>query len=59
MAEQGNFELLDVAIEEKYKAFCRFDVAWFNRPWLYLFCQLNLVKIIITFPALMLCGLSC
>lgn len=50
---------IDKARDEKYKAFCRKDVAFFNRPWLYLCCQLTLIKMCIVFPALLLCGLCC
>ena len=45
----------DKELEEKYKAFCRPDVAWFNRPWLYLCCHLILIKLVVAFSFLILC----
>ena len=39
-------------------AFRRFDMKWFNRPWLFLCCHLILVKAVLFFLSLFMCWAS-
>lgn len=50
---------VDEQRDSKYKAFRRTDVAWFNRPWLYLTCHFAIVKVILSWSALVVCGIIC
>ena len=40
---------VDEERDQKYKAFRRPDVKWFNRAWLYMTCHFSLIKLIWTF----------
>lgn len=43
--------------DSKYKAFRRLDVKWFNRAWLFMTCHFCIIKILIAFGQLFICGM--
>lgn len=45
--------------DQKFKAFRRNDVWWFNRPWLYLTCHFTLMKLIFVFSQLFVVSVIC
>lgn len=47
---------VDEVRDSKFEAFRRFDIAWFNRPWLYMTCHLSLIKLVVSFGALFISG---
>ena len=48
---------VDEKRDSKYKAFRRLDTFWFNRPWLFMTCHLNILKYCTAIFFLLLCGL--
>jgi len=47
---------VDEERDGKFEAFRRFDLFWFNRPWLYMSCHLSLLKLVVSFGSLFISG---
>jgi len=51
--------IIDVneARDSKYPAFRRTDIVWINRVWLYMTCHLSVIRVILPFASLLICGM--
>lgn len=50
---------MDPERDGKYPAFRRQDIAYLNRPWLYLSCPFMVLRLVMAFFVLFVCGMVC